>query len=67
MKRDAGLSSVPWATAVEGYPTESKGRLPDPFVWTGTAPAFRRAGFEEVARRSPTRPIVRLAFGPSRD
>jgi len=26
----------------------------------GLAAAFRRAGFREVARRSPTRPIMRL-------
>ena len=46
---------------LEGYPVEPKaGGMPDPFVWTGTAAAFARAGFTEVARRSPTRPIMRL-------
>lgn len=45
---------------VEGYPVEPKqGALPDAFAWTGLQSAFRRAGFEEVARRSPTRPILR--------
>lgn len=45
---------------VEGYPVElRKGSLPDPFVYTGLASAFRTAGFVEVARRSPTRPIMR--------
>jgi GNAT superfamily N-acetyltransferase len=44
---------------VEGYPVEpSKGKLPDAFAWTGTASAFRQAGFEECARRA-ARPIVR--------
>jgi len=48
------------ATIVEGYPTvPSTDRAPDAFLWTGTAAAFERAGFREVARRSPTRPIVR--------
>jgi GNAT superfamily N-acetyltransferase len=48
------------ATIVEGYPVDAaNGRLPDAFVWTGLAGAFRDAGFEEVARRSPTRPIMR--------
>lgn len=46
---------------VEGYPFElKKGPLPDPFVWTGLASAFARAGFRECARRSPTRPIMRF-------
>jgi GNAT superfamily N-acetyltransferase len=49
------------ATIVEGYPVEPKtDRLPDAFAWTGLPSAFRAAGFVEVARRSPTRPIVRL-------
>jgi GNAT superfamily N-acetyltransferase len=48
------------ARIVEGYPVEPKeGKSPDAFVWTGLAAAFRAAGFEEVARRSPTRPIMR--------
>ena len=46
---------------VEGYPVEPrKGwRSPDPFVYTGLASAFRRAGFVEVIRRSDTRPVMR--------
>jgi len=28
-------------------------------MFVGSVPMFRRAGFEEVGRRSPTRPIVR--------
>ena len=48
------------ASIVEGYPVEpSSERLPDPFIWTGVASAFRKAGFKEVARRSATRPIMR--------
>ena len=46
---------------VEGYPVEPrKQRMPDVFVWSGLASAYRQAGFVEVARRSPTRPIMRL-------
>jgi GNAT superfamily N-acetyltransferase len=44
---------------VEGYPTEPKKMQPDPFVWTGLASAFRKAGYKEVERRSETRPIMR--------
>jgi len=47
------------ARIVEGYPVEPKSRQADAFVWTGLAAAFRRAGFREVARRSPTRPVMR--------
>jgi GNAT superfamily N-acetyltransferase len=45
---------------VEGYPTElKKSRLPDAFVFTGLASAFRKAGFVEAARHSEKRPIMR--------
>ncbi|MEK7798691.1 MAG: GNAT family N-acetyltransferase, partial [Acidobacteriota bacterium] len=52
------------ARLIEGYPVEARtGRLPDAFAWTGLPAAFRRAGFVEVARRSPTRPFMRLRIG----
>ncbi len=44
---------------VEGYPVETAVTMPAPFIYTGTASAFQQAGFQEVARRSPTRPIFR--------
>lgn len=44
---------------VEGYPTDTNGKQPDAFVWTGIASAYLAAGFEEVERRSKTRPIMR--------
>jgi len=46
---------------VEGYPVEpKKGQTADAFAWTGLASFFRKAGFEECARRSETRPIMRF-------
>jgi GNAT superfamily N-acetyltransferase len=52
------------ARIVEGYPIEpTMERTPDPFVWTGVPSAFRRAGFTEVARRSRSRPIMRVRIG----
>jgi GNAT superfamily N-acetyltransferase len=49
------------ARIVEGYPVEpKKDQVPDLFVYHGLAASFLEAGFEEVARRSPTRPIMRL-------
>ena len=48
---------------VEGYPVEVKaGKAPDPFVFPGLPGAFRAAGFTEVARFSPTRPIFRFSL-----
>jgi GNAT superfamily N-acetyltransferase len=45
---------------VEGYPVDAQNDMPDPFIYTGTASAFEQAGFREVARRTPTRPIFRF-------
>jgi len=45
----------------EGYPIDpGDRRIAAAFAWTGLASAFRQAGFTEVARRSATRPIMRL-------
>jgi len=54
------LAAGQGARIVEGYPTRPfADKAPDAFLWTGTPSAFAEAGFEEVARRSPTRPIMR--------
>lgn len=55
------------ARIVEGYPIDPPGRAPDTFVWHGLAAAFRRAGFKEIARRAPTRPVMRRAVRPAGD
>ena len=48
------------ARSVEGYPTTNRAeRQPPAFVHMGFESTFRRAGFTEIARRSPTRPILR--------
>jgi GNAT superfamily N-acetyltransferase len=47
---------------VEGYPVDVEEAAPGPFIFTGTASAFRKAGFKEVARNSPTRPIFRYVI-----
>jgi GNAT superfamily N-acetyltransferase len=55
------------ATIVEGYPTVPyAASVPAPFLWTGIVSAFRRARFEEVARRSRSRPILRARVTPPR-
>jgi len=47
---------------VEGYPVDVKDKAAPPFIFTGTASAFQQAGFREVARHSPTRPIFRFVI-----
>lgn len=50
------------ATVVEGYPIDTpKPTYPAVYAWTGFSGTFRAVGFKEVARRSPTRPIMRKA------
>ncbi|HSN90987.1 MAG TPA: GNAT family N-acetyltransferase [Anaeromyxobacteraceae bacterium] len=53
------------ARIVEGYPVEYRGGVADDWVFTGAPSTFRKAGFREVARRSPTRPVFRrILRGP---
>jgi GNAT superfamily N-acetyltransferase len=54
------------ARLVEAYPIDPRDGAPMPavFAWTGIASAFRDEGFVEVARRSPTRPLMRAVLGP---
>ena len=48
------------ARAVEAYPVDTSGsRRPSADLFTGTLEMYERAGFREVERRRPTRPIVR--------
>jgi GNAT superfamily N-acetyltransferase len=48
---------------VEGYPVEPNKPQPDPFVFTGLVSTFRKVGFTEAIRRSPTRPVMRYVIG----
>jgi GNAT superfamily N-acetyltransferase len=54
------------ARIVEAYPVDLSKRTADAFVYHGAASTFRALGFEEAARRSPTRPILRRAIGGAR-
>lgn len=47
---------------VEGYPVDGNSNYPAPFAFTGTASAFLKAGFKEIARNSPRRPIFRYVI-----
>jgi GNAT superfamily N-acetyltransferase len=48
------------ATLVEAYPFDRTEHVDDQFMWFGAKSMFDDAGFEEVARRKPQRPIVRI-------
>lgn len=47
------------APALEAYPVDTAVPKSTRNVYTGTASAFRRAGFKTVATRAPSRPIMR--------
>jgi len=60
LKAAANLARKKGAKIVEGYPVEPySSEMPAAFAWTGMVSAFEKAGFEEVVRRSKTRPIMR--------
>ncbi|MBK9927157.1 MAG: GNAT family N-acetyltransferase [Anaerolineales bacterium] len=45
---------------VEGYPVDAQDDMSASSVFTGTASVFLQAGFKEVARNMPARPIFRF-------
>jgi GNAT superfamily N-acetyltransferase len=51
------------AAVVQAIPTEPGARQADVFVWTGVASTFAAAGFTEVARNRPSRPLMELRTG----
>ncbi|MEO0729932.1 MAG: GNAT family N-acetyltransferase [Pseudomonadota bacterium] len=50
------------AKAVEGYPLDKAERTQAQWLWHGTASMFAKAGFQEIARRSEQRPVMRLTL-----
>lgn len=48
------------AMLIEAYPVDKRGRSGDDQMWFGAKSMYDSAGFKEVARRKPQRPIVRL-------
>ncbi len=55
------------AHSLEGYPNANRAeKQPAAFVWTGFESTFKRAGFSEIARRSPLRPILRRELAAAR-
>jgi ribosomal protein S18 acetylase RimI-like enzyme len=50
------------ARILEAYPVDKKRRGHDDGMWLGAKSMYDAAGFGEVARRKPQRPVVRLAL-----
>jgi ribosomal protein S18 acetylase RimI-like enzyme len=48
------------ATLVEAYPVDKPALSKDDYMWFGAKVMYDNAGFKEVARRKPQRPIVRI-------
>lgn len=48
------------ARVVEACPVETEAKRPNISLYHGVASSFSRAGFKEVARRRPDRPLMRL-------
>ncbi|MGH8427523.1 MAG: GNAT family N-acetyltransferase [Gammaproteobacteria bacterium] len=48
------------ATLLEAYPVDKPMRSKDDAMWFGAKSMYDKAGFEEVARRKPQRPVVRF-------
>lgn len=55
------------ARVLEAHPVDvaaKGGRVPSPSLYHGTASMFADAGFTEVLRTRPDRPVVRLDLHP---
>ena len=50
------------AKLVEGYPVDRPARSSNESMWFGSKSMYDKAGFKEVARRKPQRPIVRIKW-----
>jgi ribosomal protein S18 acetylase RimI-like enzyme len=48
------------ATLMEAYPVDKPARSNDDYMWFGAKSMYDKAGFKEVARRKPARPVVRI-------
>ncbi len=64
--------AVAWAKAhgvrlLEAYPVDKPDRASDDTMWFGAKRMYDAAGFDEVARRKPTRPVVRIRVAGPRD
>lgn len=64
-------AAIAWAAKqrvrlLEAYPVDKVKRGHDDWMWFGAKSMYDQAGFTEVARRKPERPVVRLALAPAK-
>ncbi len=59
-----GIARRRGVAMVEAYPVDDDMPGSPDSPWFGSKRMFDEAGFVEVARRRPARPVVRLALGP---
>ena len=62
----AGWARAQKARPLEAYPVDKPARAQDDAMWFGAKSMYDRAGFGEVARRKPERPVVRLRLDSGR-
>ena len=60
LKGAVGYAKEQGATLVEAYPVDKPARSKDDCMWFGAKSMYDKAGFKEVVRRKPHRPIVRI-------
>lgn len=60
LKEAVAYAKKQGATLVEAYPVDKPARSKDEYMWFGPKSMYDHAGFKEVARRKPQRPIVRI-------
>jgi GNAT superfamily N-acetyltransferase len=66
LRRAVDYARSQGARLLEAYPVDKPARSHSDFMWFGAKPMFDRAGFTEVARRKPTRPVMRRGLRPRR-
>jgi ribosomal protein S18 acetylase RimI-like enzyme len=60
LKGAVAYAKAQGVTLLEAYPVDKPTRSDDENIWFGAKSMYDAAGFEEVARRKPQRPVVRL-------
>lgn len=66
LKSAIAYAKLHGAAAIEGFPIDKSKRSADGFMWHGACSMFEQAGFVEIARRKPERPIMRLLLTADR-
>jgi GNAT superfamily N-acetyltransferase len=66
LARAAQYARTQGATLLEAYPIDKPDRGRDDGMWFGAKSMYDKAGFVEVARRKPARPVVRRTLRSGR-